>query len=35
MGSHIADDLAHAREWARIIEHWLADADAIKTELAG
>ena len=29
--AHILDDLAHAREQARIIEHYLADADAVKT----
>src|SRR4051812_38069229 len=35
MGAHIVDDLAHAREQVRIVEHWFADADAVTRELTG
>src|SRR5262249_37387108 len=31
MGAHIVDGRAHARKEARIIEHCLANADAVKT----
>ena len=35
MRSHIVDDLAHAREQPRVVQHRLAGSDAVQTELAG
>jgi hypothetical protein len=35
MSAHIVDHFAHARNQARIIQHGLADADPILTELPG
>ena len=35
MRTNIVDDLAHAREQAGIVQHRLADRDAVATKLAG
>jgi hypothetical protein len=35
MRTNIVDDLAHPREQPRVVQHRLADSDAVQTELAG
>ena len=35
MRAHILDDLAHAREQARVVEHRLDRRDAVPAELSG